>query len=47
MCVDPAMIDRVFSNSANLSTEAVRHFVTQLCVVSSLEINHATAATFR
>lgn len=44
--VDPAMIDRVFSNSPNLSTEAVKHFVTQLCAVSSQEVNHS-AATFR
>lgn len=44
--VDPAMIDRVFSNSANLSTDAVKHFVTQLCSVSSQEVNHS-AATFR
>lgn len=46
MAVDPAMIDRVFSNSPNLSTDAVKHFVTQLCAVSSQEVNHS-AATFR
>lgn len=47
MAVDPAMIDRVFSNSTKLSTEAVKHFVTQLCAVSSQEVNHSAAATFR
>lgn len=46
MAVDPAIIDRVFSNSPNLSTEAVKHFVIQLCAVSSQEVNHS-AATFR
>lgn len=46
LAVDPAMIDRVFSGSSNLSTEAVKHFVTQLCAVSSQEVNHS-AATFR
>ena len=46
LAVDPAMIDRVFSNSPNLSTDAVKHFVTQLCAVSSQEVNHS-AATFR
>lgn len=46
MAVDPAMIDRVFSSSPNLSTDAVKHFVTQLCAVSSQEVNHS-AATFR
>lgn len=46
VAVDPAMIDRVFSNSPNLSTDAVKHFVTQLCAVSSQEVNHS-AATFR
>lgn len=46
MAVDPAIIDRVFSNSASLSTDAVKHFVTQLCAVSSQEVNHS-AATFR
>lgn len=46
MAVDPATIDRVFSNSTSLSTDAVKHFVTQLCAVSSQEVNHS-AATFR
>lgn len=46
MAVDPATIDRVFSNSRNLSTDAIKHFVTQLCAVSSEEVNHS-AATFR
>ncbi|CAM9810364.1 unnamed protein product [Ectocarpus sp. 13 AM-2016] len=46
LAVDPAMIDRVFSDSPSLSTEAVKHFVTQLCAVSSQEVNHS-AATFR
>eukprot|EP00752_Nemacystus_decipiens_P007866 g7027.t2 len=46
LAVDPAMIDRVFSKSPNLSTDAVKHFVTQLCAVSSQEVNHS-AATFR
>lgn len=47
MSVDPATIDRVFSSSHKLSTDAIKHFVTQLCAVSSQEVNHSAAATFR
>lgn len=37
--VDPILIDRVFLNSVNLSSESVIHFVRALCEVSTLEIS--------
>ncbi|CAN0115347.1 unnamed protein product, partial [Phaeothamnion confervicola] len=45
--VDAAAVDRVFSNSVHLSSDAIRHFLVSLCGVSKQEINHSGAATFR
>lgn len=37
--IDPVLIDRIFLNSHNLSTDSVLHFVTNLCQVSLEEIS--------
>jgi brefeldin A-inhibited guanine nucleotide-exchange protein len=37
--IDPVLIDRIFLNSHNLSTESVLHFITNLCQVSIEEIS--------
>jgi len=37
--VDPILVDKVFLNSVNLSTQSVIHFVRGLCEVSTLEIS--------
>lgn len=37
--ISPAVIDRIFINSPNLSAESVQHFVRSLCEVSLLEIS--------
>ncbi|CAM9865499.1 unnamed protein product, partial [Chrysoparadoxa australica] len=47
--VDPSLVDRVFSNSTNLSAPAVQEFLAQLCTVSLSEVDQAQslpAATF-
>lgn len=35
------MVERVFTSSTSLNSEAVQHFVTHLCEVSKLEVPHA------
>ena len=37
--IDPVMIDRIFINSQNLSSESVLHFVDNLCAISLEEIS--------
>jgi brefeldin A-inhibited guanine nucleotide-exchange protein len=37
--IDPVLIDKIFLNSVNLSTQSVIHFVRSLCEVSMLEIS--------
>jgi Sec7-like guanine-nucleotide exchange factor len=37
--IDPVMIDRIFINSQNLSSESVLHFVENLCAISLEEIS--------
>lgn len=41
--VDAAAIDRIFSNSVELSTSGIRHLVNQLCGVSRMEISASGA----
>lgn len=42
------MIDRIFLRSVQLTSEAIQHFVFQLCEVSRAEVTHgSTIATFR
>lgn len=41
--IDPVLIDRIFLNSQNLSTESVLYFVNNLCQVSIEEISSSTS----
>jgi brefeldin A-inhibited guanine nucleotide-exchange protein len=41
--IDGDAIDRVFSNSTNLSSQAIKDFVSQLCLVSLKELQFGTA----
>lgn len=37
--IDASMIERVFTTSVNLNSEAIQHFVINLCEVSKMEVN--------
>lgn len=46
--IDQVTIDRIFARSAQLSSDAIQHFVAQLCEVSKAEVtNGSTIANFR
>ena len=41
--IDPLIMDKIFVNSQNLSTESVLHFIKSLCAVSLLEISSSSS----
>jgi len=42
--IDSSMIERVFTTSVNLNSEAIQHFVIKLCEVSKMEVNVSNGA---